>query len=237
MGSPRSISWPALSELVTRTAGDTSVDTMRAFCRDAGEAWARQAIEHADWILGGDVDARSISVRAGNAIATPREARAWMLALRGSLLEAIALREPRTPPPPRERFTCIARMAGGGRIRNRRYTRTDERYPSADFLARLVALFGDPRVVQYEGFSYSMQDSATGEVFEAYSGPTGPAYGASLAAADVFSRQRALGPTLDAFDRLLDETPRADFRIAFEDAWEMTCAAGKPRERWFVDTD
>ncbi|MEP6862831.1 MAG: hypothetical protein ABJE66_19550 [Deltaproteobacteria bacterium] len=57
------------------------------------------------------------------------------------------------------------------------------------------------------GFSYSVRDRDTGLEFEAYSGASGPAYGA--APADV----KRLRPVLAAFDTLLDATPLAECRL------------------------
>jgi hypothetical protein len=68
------------------------------------------------------------------------------------------------------------------------------------------------------------------ERITAYTGPTGPAYTIAFEQPDPFAHQRRCAPTLDALDRLLDETPLADCRAAFEGAWEYTCRAGVLRE-------
>jgi hypothetical protein len=94
------------------------------------------------------------------------------------------------------RFERIPR-AGSHKIRSRPGER-------ADFLARLWALFGEPDPAD-GGFSYAIRDRETGLEFEAYSGASGPSYGAD--------HRPAYGPVLDAFDALLDATEPAECEL------------------------
>jgi hypothetical protein len=85
----------------------------------------------------------------------------------------------------------------GAKIANREESR-------AVFLGRMWTLFGPPDAVGDGGFSYGLRDRDTGLLFEAYAGPTGPAYGGPIVHRDD------LAPVIDAFERLLDQTPLAD---------------------------
>jgi len=44
------------------------------------------------------------------------------------------------------------------------------------FLAQLWGMFGKPQSIGFEGFTYQIQDSNTGIIFQAYSAGSGPAY-------------------------------------------------------------
>ena len=79
-----------------------------------------------------------------------------------------------------------------------------------EFLGRLWALFGPPDQVGDGGFDYALRDRTTGLAFNAYSGASGPAYGVEPA------QRAAIGPVLEAFDRLLDQTAPADCEIEYE---------------------
>ena len=72
----------------------------------------------------------------------------------------------------RQRRFVRGRNAGGAKIRNRRES-------PGMFLGRLWALFGRPTVLTDAGYSYSVHDRDTDSKFEAYSGASGPAYGAA----------------------------------------------------------
>ena len=97
-----------------------------------------------------------------------------------------------------------------------------------DFLGRLWALFGPPKHVGDGGFDYALRDRATGLAFNAYAGASGPAYGVNPA------DRAAIGPVLDAFDRLLDRTPPADCQVEYESEeagpYRVGCSAGQPFE-------
>jgi len=79
-----------------------------------------------------------------------------------------------------------------------------------EFLGRLWALFGAPDQVGDGGFDYALRDRTTGLAFNAYSGASGPAYGVEPA------HRAAMGPVLEAFDRLLVQTAPADCEIEYE---------------------
>ena len=79
-----------------------------------------------------------------------------------------------------------------------------------EFLGRLWALFGPPDHIGDGGFDYALRDRKSGLAFNVYSGASGPAYGVEPA------HRVAIGPVLDAFDRLLDQTAPADCEIEYE---------------------
>lgn len=109
----------------------------------------------------------------------------------------------------------------GGKIANREESR-------AEFLGRMWALFGPPDAVGDGGFTYGLRDRDTGLLFEAYAGPTGPAYGGPMGCRDE------LAPVIDAFDRLLDQTPLADctLELPLEEGHDVIGVEhGKPFER------
>jgi hypothetical protein len=81
---------------------------------------------------------------------------------------------------------------------------TNREESRAAFLGRLWTLFGAPDEVGESGFVYGLRDRDTGLLFEAYAGPSGPAYGGP-----IFQRDE-LAPVIEAFDRLLDQTPLSD---------------------------
>lgn len=78
-----------------------------------------------------------------------------------------------------------------------------------EFLARLWARFG-PAERSDDGFSYSVRDRQTGLSFEAYSGASGPAYGAEP------EHHSQLRPVLEAFERWLDATTPVDCTMETE---------------------
>ena len=82
------------------------------------------------------------------------------------------------------------------KLRNR--PRLDE--SPREFLWRLNALFGPPDYIDEEGFRYALRDEETGLEFSAYSGASGPAYGA------VPALRASRQPVLKALDELLDAT-------------------------------
>jgi hypothetical protein len=79
-----------------------------------------------------------------------------------------------------------------------------------EFLGRLWSLFGAPDHVGDGGFDYALRDRVSGLAFNAYAGLGGPAYGVNPA------DRAAVGPVLDAFDHLLDQTTPADCAIEYE---------------------
>ena len=79
-----------------------------------------------------------------------------------------------------------------------------------EFLGRLWALFGPPDQVGDGGFDYALRDRTTGLAFNAYSGASGPAYGVAPA------QRASIGPVLEAFDRLLDQTAPVDCALEYE---------------------
>lgn len=79
-----------------------------------------------------------------------------------------------------------------------------------EFLGRLWSLFGPPGHVGDGGFDYGLRDRTTGLAFNAYSGASGPAYGVNPA------DRAAIGPVLEAFDRLLDQITPADCAVEYE---------------------
>lgn len=226
----RRISWPSLLELHVFCAGDPSEERVREWVAVVGVPWAERADEHIDWLLGGPIDLAALGFAMKTRLRSQRAARELVEALRTALRAAIASPPPRVPPPRPERFARAEGGAGGMKIRGRRYL-PQERHPRADFLARLHAHFGAPHVVQWEGFSYHLVDRDTGLAFEAYTGSSGPAYGGEAAGEPIFSAMRRFAPTLDAFDRLLDETAPVNVRCAFEDQWELSCVDGVLRDR------
>jgi hypothetical protein len=76
------------------------------------------------------------------------------------------------------------------------------------FLARLWALFGPPTAVD-GGFEYGLVDRETGLGFSAYSGASGPSYGGPIGG------DASLRPVLEAFERLLDETPPMECEMSY----------------------
>jgi hypothetical protein len=121
---------------------------------------------------------------------------------------------------PQERFE---RASGGmgAKIANREESR-------AAFLGRLWTLFGPPDSIADGGFTYGVRDRDTGLEFSAYAGPTGPAYGGPLAHRDQ------LAPVIEAFDRLLDQTPLSDctLEVPVEEGHDVIGVEhGKPYER------
>jgi hypothetical protein len=97
-----------------------------------------------------------------------------------------------------------------------------------EFLGRLWTLFGPPDQVGDGGFDYALRDRTTGLAFNAYSGASGPAYGVEHA------HRIAIGPVLEAFDRLLDQTAPADCEIEYESEecgpYRVGILAGQPFE-------
>jgi len=97
-----------------------------------------------------------------------------------------------------------------------------------EFLGRLWALFGSPDQVGDGGFDYALRDRTTGLAFNAYSGASGPTYGVEPA------HRAALGPVLEAFDRLLEQTAPADCEIEYESdergPYRVGSLAGRPFE-------
>jgi hypothetical protein len=114
------------------------------------------------------------------------------------------------PQGPGSRFERAGQPCFGGKVRRWGSPRALERAAPGDFLARLWTLFGPPDQVGDDGYSYELVDSVTGLCFSAYSGASGPAYGAKPAEA------AALAPVLDAFDALLDATELADCAIEYD---------------------
>lgn len=98
-----------------------------------------------------------------------------------------------------------------------------------EFLGRLWALFGSPDHVGDGGFDYALRDRTTGLAFNAYSGASGPAYGVEPA------DRATIGPVLDAFDRLLNQTAPVDCEIEYEsEEWgpyRVGSFGGRPFER------
>jgi hypothetical protein len=104
---------------------------------------------------------------------------------------------------------------GGWKVFNRVEVGPDEDW--ALFLGRLWAHFGPAEEVD-NGFSYRIVDRDTGHCFEAYSGPSGPAYGAHVP-------PEALLPVVRAFEELLATTRPAD--CSFETSREIDYGGGR----------
>ena len=105
---------------------------------------------------------------------------------------------------PEQRFERLASAAVGG---FKKANRT-QFYPLGehlkllsvgDFMSRLWARFGAPDSVGQEGFTYSLIDRETGDVFRAYAAGSGPAYGgdASLDVLEIFERWIAATDPVD----------------------------------------
>jgi len=76
------------------------------------------------------------------------------------------------------------------------------------FLGKLTALFGPPTARVDGGFSYAIGDSACGLRFTAYSGPSGPSYGAD----HTLDREQLLA-SVRAFEDLLATVQPVDCEI------------------------
>jgi len=97
-----------------------------------------------------------------------------------------------------------------------------------EFLGRLWALFGPPGHVGDGGFDYALRDRVSGLAFNAYSAASGPAYGVNPV------DRAAIGPVLEAFDRLLTQTMPADCTIEYESEasgpYRVGSLSGRPFE-------
>lgn len=76
------------------------------------------------------------------------------------------------------------------------------------FLGKLTALYGPPTAIIDGGFAYAIDDSACGLRFTAYSGPSGPSYGA-----DPASDREQIGASVRAFEDLLATVQPVDCAI------------------------
>ncbi|UJR83721.1 hypothetical protein [Sandaracinus amylolyticus] len=131
-----------------------------------------------------------------------------------------------------DRFELTDELVMGSKLRNRGQPGDRSSHPG-DFLARLWALFGQPPRQIDGGFEYTVRDRSTGLAFHAYSGASGPAYGASW---DLLEE---LAPVLDAFDALLDRTAPAEVELELcgddehrpGDRWLVGVRRGEPFER------
>jgi hypothetical protein len=71
----------------------------------------------------------------------------------------------------------------------------------AEFLGRLWALFGAPTGDNGKGYEYDLEDTTTGELVQAYSGSSGPSFGAA-------GGKRT--PSIDALEQLINATTPVD---------------------------
>jgi hypothetical protein len=78
------------------------------------------------------------------------------------------------------------------------------------FLSKLWQLFGPPNVIDFEGYTYQIQDHQTGAIFLAYCAGSGPAFSGNS------DTDPSLMKSLDDFEALLEKTPHADCEIEFE---------------------
>jgi hypothetical protein len=88
-------------------------------------------------------------------------------------------------------------------LRDRALAESERGMSEGAFLGRLWGKFGPPEQCD-DGFLYPVRDTATGETFNAYSGPSGPSYGAQP------GRREELKPVLVAFETWICQGPPAE---------------------------
>lgn len=97
---------------------------------------------------------------------------------------------------------------GTSLILNRKVKKTNSMI--GDFLSRIWNIYGKPKQINYEGFTYTFKDTKTNLIFTAYSAGSGPAYGGRK------QERELLIPILKLFDQIIENTDPANCSIKFE---------------------